>query len=112
MPGLLPADGDPRSSGHATQVAFFRNVQDLPVTYPDDLEAEELSWDTFPAGLITLLILHFGGHKQFGPDAPKFVFPVVQLDDFRNRLIAHTVTVSEIRTGVVADCCNFSLSLW
>lgn len=79
------------------QVAFYRDVLGLSVTYPQSIDANEtLYWVTFQTGACTLA-LHFTDTNERGADATKFVFGSDDVDAARAELTARGVKVSEIR---------------
>jgi predicted enzyme related to lactoylglutathione lyase len=89
------------------QVAFYRDMMGLDVTYPaglSDYSAEH--WVTLATGACTLC-LHSGGKGRVGEDAPKFVFRVNDIFDARQVLLERSVTMGEVRTAapgvLVAD---------
>lgn len=81
-----------------TQVNFYRDTLGLALTYPTDVDsyAEEF-WVTFQTGTCTLA-LHGGGEKDFGKDAPKFVFHSERLEETRNYFRENKIPVSEIQS--------------
>lgn len=90
------------------QVRFYRDTLGLQIAYPSGLDdyADE-HWVVFDTGECSLA-LHGGGSKEFGKDAPRFVFNVDDISCVRDALIARGVPVGEIRSpadGVeVVDC--------
>lgn len=95
------------SDMHA-QVRFYRDTLGLQIAHPSGLDNyEDQYWVVFNTGVCSLA-LHGGGTKQFGKDAPKFVFKVDDVSRVRQDLIASGVSAGEIRsptTGVqVVDC--------
>lgn len=90
------------------QVQFYRDTLGLPVAFPSDLDNyADQYWVVFNTGECSLA-LHGGGNKQFGTDAPKFVFKVDDVSRVRSELIANGVSAGELRsptTGVeIVDC--------
>lgn len=91
-----------------TQVAFYRDVLGLEISYPAGLDDySDQYWVVFETGQCSLA-LHGGGEQRFGEDAPKFVFKVDDIEASRDELLAQNISVSEIHSpspGVqVADC--------
>ena len=79
------------------QVAFYRDVLGLGVTYPEGLDDyDDQYWVTFDTGACTLC-LHGGGTGQQGADAAKYVFGTADVEAARAQLIERGVRVSEIR---------------
>lgn len=80
------------------QVRFYRDALGLTVLYPPGLEdyANEF-WVTFETGAC-ILALHGGGEKEFGKDAPKFVFDCQEIEATRAAFIEADVSVGEIRS--------------
>lgn len=63
----------------ATMVAFYRDVLELPVTFPADAAAyAQEMWVTFDTGGCTLA-LHGGGQKHWGQETAEVVFLVTCL---------------------------------
>ena len=90
------------------QVRFYRDTLGLKIAYPDGRDNyKDESWVVFKTGQCTLA-LHGGGNRQFGTDAPKFVFRVDDVATVREALLDRGVPTSEIRSpapGVkVVDC--------
>lgn len=79
------------------QVRFYRDVMQLPIAFPADLEdySQEF-WVVFDTG-VCKLALHGGGSKEFGKDAPKFVFDSDDVNSTRNYLIDQAVQVGDVR---------------
>lgn len=78
------------------QVRFYRDTLGLSVAYPAALaDYGQVSWVTFNTGACTLA-LHGGGRRDFGQDAPKFVFRVANIYDARETLRGRGVTVGEV----------------
>lgn len=83
----------------ARQVAFYRDVLGLKVTYPAGLEDYTgQSWVTFDTGACTLA-LHDGGRGRIGEDAPKIVFRVEDIHAARAELLARGVSLGEVRAA-------------
>jgi hypothetical protein len=53
-------------------------------------------WVTFDTGVCTLA-LHGGGKRDFGPDAPKFVFEVEKIEEVRQVLLDRGVPMGPLR---------------
>ena len=90
------------------QVRFYRDTLGLQIVHPTALDNyTDEYWVVFNTGECSLA-LHGGGSKQFGKDAPKFVFKVDDVSHVRKSLIASGVSVGEMRSpaaGVqVVDC--------
>lgn len=88
----------------AAQVAFYRDVLGLTLKYPTDVDNfSQVYWVELETGACTL-VLHGGGQKRIGEDAPKFVFRVDDVDSVRQTLIQRGVKVGDVRSpapGVV-----------
>lgn len=81
------------------QVAFYRNVFGLQVTYPaGQSDYSQEAWVTFDTGGCTLA-LHSGGQARVGEDAPRIVFTVDDIQAAREHLFIHRVKVSEVRSA-------------
>lgn len=79
------------------QVRFYRDVLGLTVAFPAGLESySEQFWVTLNTGACTLA-LHGGGKRDFGTNAPKFVFRVTNIEEVRATLRAQGVQMGEIR---------------
>lgn len=79
------------------QVLFYRDILKLPLEYPSGLGSyANEQWVLFDTGPCKLA-LHGGGHKDFGRDAPKFVFGVENLKATRELLSLKGVSLSAIR---------------
>jgi len=82
-----------------SQVRFYRDTLELTLTYPQDLENyNDQMWVTFDTGNCTLA-LHGGGRRDFGKDAPKFVFEVEDVQTIRQALLDRGVLLGETRTA-------------
>jgi predicted enzyme related to lactoylglutathione lyase len=82
-----------------SQVKFYRDTLGLPLSYPLDLDDyHDQMWVTFRTGACTLA-LHGGGQRRLGPDAPKFVFEVANVEETRKALIERGVPLGEIRSA-------------
>jgi predicted enzyme related to lactoylglutathione lyase len=82
-----------------SQVAFYRDVFGLQVLYPQGLEdySNEM-WVTLNTG-VCVLALHGGGKGRLGADTPKIVFGVEDIQEARDYLLLHNVTLGEVRTA-------------
>jgi len=81
------------------QVSFYRDTLGLPLNYPHDLDDySNQMWVTFDTGAC-ILALHGGGKRRFGPDAPKFVFEVADIEETRKVLIERGVPMGELRSA-------------
>ncbi len=81
-----------------SQVRFYRDTLGLQIAYPSGLHSySDEYWVTFHTGAC-ILALHGGGQKDFGKDAPKFVFKVDDIAHVRDVLMARGVAVGEIRS--------------
>ncbi|GAB4152371.1 MAG: hypothetical protein Fur0021_17070 [Candidatus Promineifilaceae bacterium] len=77
------------------QVRFYRDILELPVTYPAGLaDYGQTSWVTLGTGACTLA-LHSGGQRDFGRDAPTFVFRVANIHTARETLLARGVSLGD-----------------
>jgi catechol 2,3-dioxygenase-like lactoylglutathione lyase family enzyme len=82
-----------------SQVQFYRDTLGLSLSYPQELEDySDQMWVTFDTGICTLA-LHCGGGRDFGRDAPKFVFEVKNVESTRQFLLDRGVLLGEIRTA-------------
>lgn len=82
-----------------SQVSFYRDTLGLPLSYPQDLEDYSgQMWVTFDTGTCTLA-LHGGGRRDFGVDAPKFVFEVGDIQKTHQNLLDRGVLLGDIRTA-------------
>ena len=80
------------------QVMFYRDRLGLGIKYPAgpaDYSTEY--WVEFETGGCTL-VLHGGGQKRLGPDAPKVVFSVADIHAARAALVERGVTLSVVRS--------------
>jgi predicted enzyme related to lactoylglutathione lyase len=81
-----------------SQVCFYRDVLELKLSYPQNLEDyRDQMWVTFDTGVCTLA-LHGGGKRDFGKDAPKFVFEVNDVESARQVLIESGVLMGAVRS--------------
>ena len=93
-----------------SQVIFYRDVMGLEIDQPSGLtDYSAVDWVTFKTGACSL-VLHRGGQRRFGEDAPKFVFSVNDINLSRDYLISRGVEMSGIRTAApgikVCDGCD------
>lgn len=78
------------------QVRFYRDALGLPVAYPTGLaDYGQTSWVAFSTGACTLA-LHGGGQRDFGQDAPKFVFRVASIYTTAETLRARGVSLGDV----------------
>lgn len=79
----------------AQQVRFYRDVLELDVLYPANLDdySQEM-WVTLDTGACTLA-LHGGGQKRLGEDTPMIVFGVADIQAARNHLLEQGVEIGE-----------------
>jgi catechol 2,3-dioxygenase-like lactoylglutathione lyase family enzyme len=81
----------------ATQYAFYATTLGLPVKYPTtSFDSAAEYWIEFDTGACTLC-LHGGGKREFGVDAPKFVWGVRDIRATKHHLDTIGVKCSEIR---------------
>ena len=79
------------------QVRFYKDVLELPLSYPLDLDSyQDQPWVTFDVGEC-VLALHSGGQGHVSLDAPKFVFQVADVGAARETLLGRGVVVGEVR---------------
>ena len=85
-------------SDMGAQVRFYRDKLGLSIRYPEGLAdyANEF-WVTFDTGTC-VLALHGGGEKDFGKDAPKFVFDCHEIEATHAAFKEEGIPVSEVRT--------------
>ena len=82
----------------AAQVSFYGDILGLTVREPRDVkDYGNVYWVELETGACTLA-LHGGGQRRFGPDAPKFVFRVTDLEAAREELLQKVVPMGEIRS--------------
>jgi predicted enzyme related to lactoylglutathione lyase len=80
------------------QVSFYRDQLGLTVKEPAGLaDYATAYWVEFDTGPCTL-VLHGGGQRRLGPDSPKFVFRVADLEAARDALSARGVQLGPSRT--------------
>ncbi|MCB9357608.1 MAG: VOC family protein [Calditrichaeota bacterium] len=79
-------------------VEFYRDAMGLRVTFPpgiEDYRKEE--WVVFNTGMCSLC-LHSGGKRRTGPDSPKFVFKVTDMEVACDELTERGVPMGEPRS--------------
>jgi predicted enzyme related to lactoylglutathione lyase len=82
------------------QVRFYRDMLGLSVRFPADLDDySDQFWVEFETGGCTL-VLHGGGEKRLGQDAPTLSFQVDDAEVARQTLVAKGVKVGEVRSPV------------
>jgi predicted enzyme related to lactoylglutathione lyase len=80
------------------QVAFYRDTLGLPVKEPKGVtDWSKVYWVELDTGSCTL-VLHGGGKRNFGEDAPKIVFAVQDITAVRRTLMTRGVELSEVRS--------------
>jgi predicted enzyme related to lactoylglutathione lyase len=80
------------------QVAFYRDKLGLPITSPPGLgDYSREFWVTLGTGACTL-VLHGGGKRRLGEDAPKIVFRVADVHAARAELVGRGVSLGEARS--------------
>lgn len=80
-----------------TMVSFYRDILGLKVTYPNNVRNYHTEhWVTLWAGAC-ILALHSGGKRRFGPDSPRIVFNVQDIDHARAYLVQRDIEVGDIR---------------
>lgn len=80
------------------QVVFYRDRLGLAIKTPAGLaDYSTAYWVEFETGACTL-VLHGGGQKRLGADAPKIVFSVADIHAAREALVERGVTLSEVRS--------------
>lgn len=81
------------------QVTFYRDVFELEVTYPTELESYAGEyWVTLDGGGV-VLALHGGAEGKLGKDAAKIVFGVEDIQEARAELVAKGVSIGEVRSA-------------
>lgn len=82
----------------AAQVSFYRDFLGLTVREPRDVkDYGNVYWVELETGACTLA-LHGGGRRRLGPDAPKLVFRVADMEAAREELLKKVVPMGEIRS--------------
>jgi predicted enzyme related to lactoylglutathione lyase len=82
----------------ASQVAFYRDRLGLILRSPANQEDfNSAYWVEFETGACSL-VLHGGGQKRSGPDAPKIVFRVQDIQVAQNELRDRGVVMGELRS--------------
>ncbi len=80
------------------QVVFYRDRLGLAIKYPAGLADYGTEyWVELETGGCTL-VLHGGGQKRMGADAPKIVFSVADIHAAREALGERGVTLSTVRS--------------
>lgn len=80
------------------QVVYYRDKLGLRVKEPQQVEDYSAAyWVELGTGACTL-VLHGGGQRRIGEDAPKVVFRVSQIEQARRELMERGVPLSEIRS--------------
>ena len=81
------------------QVFFYRDQLGFEVVHPKvSKDYGKEFWVELDTGSCSLA-LHAGGKKQFGADAPKFVFRVQDILAARQQLLNQQVEMAEIRSA-------------
>ena len=81
------------------QVSFYRDKLGFKVKYPPESnDYSDEFWVEMDTGPCSLA-LHAGGKRQFGADAPKFVFRVSDILAARQQLINQELEMGEIRSA-------------
>jgi predicted enzyme related to lactoylglutathione lyase len=84
----------------ARQVAYYRRVFGLPILEPQGVtDSADQYWVVLDGGGFRL-VLHGGGEGRLGEDTPNLGFAVADIQAARAHLVAHGVTVGEIRSPV------------
>jgi len=82
-----------------SQVSFYRDKLGLKVKFPEGAtNYGEDFWVELDSGPCTL-VLHTGGKRRFGADAPKIVFQVGDILAARQELTDQEVEMGEIRSA-------------
>jgi predicted enzyme related to lactoylglutathione lyase len=80
------------------QVEFYRDKLGLQVKAPKSVQDfRDVYWVELDTGACTL-VLHGGGQRVLGKDAPKFVFRVTDVEAARTELVKRGVSLSEVRS--------------
>jgi len=80
------------------QVAFYRDKLGLCIKEPQQVEDySTVFWVELDTGACTL-VLHGGGQKHMGIDAPKVVFRVSEIEQARRALVKRDIPLGEIRS--------------
>lgn len=83
-----------------TQVRFYRDVLDMKVQYPTELESyHDQPWVEFETGECSL-VLHISSDKQLGQDRPKLAFSVSNVAIAHKLLSDRGANLSPIRSRV------------
>jgi len=82
------------------QLRFYRDILGFRVLEPiEDAALSDAYWVLFDTGSCKLA-LHGGGKRQFGIDAPKFVFFVDDINAARERLVSAGNKVGDVRSPI------------
>jgi predicted enzyme related to lactoylglutathione lyase len=82
----------------SAQVAFYRDTLGLKVKEPQGItDFRDLYWVELETGECTL-VLHGGGQRRLGQDAPKIVFRVADIQVARGELLRRGVQIGEVRS--------------
>jgi len=80
------------------QVSFYRDKLGLSVKYPQGLsDYSQEFWVELDTGAC-ILVLHGGGQKRLGPDSPKIVFRVANIEAARSEVLNRDVQIGEVRS--------------
>jgi predicted enzyme related to lactoylglutathione lyase len=80
------------------QVSFYRDKLGLAVKEPQGIEDfSNVFWVEFATGTCTL-VLHGGGQRRLGADAPKVVFRVGDIEAARTALLERGAQLGEVRS--------------
>jgi catechol 2,3-dioxygenase-like lactoylglutathione lyase family enzyme len=80
------------------QVSFYQDKLGLTVIEPQGItDFSDVYWVEFDTGPCTL-VLHGGGQRRHGEDAPKVVFRVEDIEAVRTELIGQGVRLGEVRS--------------
>ena len=80
----------------SSQVFFYKDKMGLEIDYPEDTDnLENETWVVFRTGECNL-VLHSGGRRRIGEDAPKIVFDIEDLPRIREELIRRGVPLDEV----------------
>ncbi|MFL7894386.1 MAG: VOC family protein [Anaerolineales bacterium] len=81
------------------QVSFYRDTLGFRVKFPQDMSNYNKEfWVELDTGSCTLA-LHAGGKSRMGPDAPKFVFRVKDIESARQYLLGKKVEMGDVRSA-------------
>lgn len=80
----------------AQQVAFYRDILELPILYPaEQTDYSNEVWVVLATGSCKLA-LHGGGKRRLGEDTPRLVFGVADIHVAHATLLAHGVQLGAI----------------